>query len=396
MGPVPVGTLTLLSPGLDTIDRTEFSFYEEYRSRAPRPVLGQIFEDDLSRRHSNRMRLPPFFSNLLPEGALRDLIAKRSEVSSAREFFLIAYLGEDLPGAVIVRPQGRLLADDSEEPIEEGDEEDSLRFSLAGVQLKFSMIREGRGLTLPVAGRGGDWILKLPNSKFEQVPENELSMMTWAKRAGINTPETQLVDLTDVRGLPVEVSGTKGRGFMVRRFDRTETGRVHIEDFAQVLGAYPARKYKGHNYETIAKILYAVSGRPALEEFLRRLIFIVAIGNADAHLKNWSLIYPDGVMAELSPAYDLVSTIQYASVDRRLGLNFAGSKRFEDVSMSGFERLAGILELGKEEVTRIVEAGLENIIRAWMALRADLPIPEPFKRRIEEHWSLVPLLRGRL
>ncbi len=75
LGEVHVGTLTRLADEV-----SEFVISEEYRQRYPRPILGQFFEDDLSRRHSSRMRLPPFFSNLLPEGHLRDLIAEKQGI----------------------------------------------------------------------------------------------------------------------------------------------------------------------------------------------------------------------------------------------------------------------------------------------------------------------------
>jgi serine/threonine-protein kinase HipA len=108
LGDVHVGTLTLLAD-----DYSEFVLSEEYRRRYPRPVLGQSFEDDLTRRHTSRMRLPPFFSNLLPEGPLRELIAEKEGISRHREFFLMARLGEDLPGAVIITPTTPLAWDEA-------------------------------------------------------------------------------------------------------------------------------------------------------------------------------------------------------------------------------------------------------------------------------------------
>lgn len=82
LGDVPVGELSLLADEV-----SEFRFLASYRDMPRRPVLGQAFEDDLLGSHRARMALPPFFSNLLPEGALRALLTQRLEVSSAREFF---------------------------------------------------------------------------------------------------------------------------------------------------------------------------------------------------------------------------------------------------------------------------------------------------------------------
>jgi serine/threonine-protein kinase HipA len=158
----PVGQLNLTRN-----DGCEFRLFESYKNAYPRPILGQQFLDDPDHVHSSRQRTPPWFSNLLPEGPLRELISRQAGVSVYREFFLLHHLGEDLPGAVrIVADEalpenaGAALAATDEDP-REGD----WHFSLAGVQLKFSALREGRGMTIPVSGTGGDWIwLQLRNA----------------------------------------------------------------------------------------------------------------------------------------------------------------------------------------------------------------------------------------
>ena len=393
LGTTHVGTLTLLAD-----DRSEFVLSEDYRQRYPRPVLGQTFEEEPLRRHTSRMRLPPFFSNLLPEGALRKLIAEKDGLSQQREFFLIARLGEDLPGAVVVTPRAplpwELAHTPAETPSTRVPEPEQLRFSLAGVQLKFSMLREGRGMTLPMSGQGGDWIVKLPDNRFDHVPANEFSMMTWARATGIEVPELELVRVADLHGLPEGLPLREDQAFAIRRFDRPTPGhRVHMEDMAQVLGLYSDEKYDKYNYETVAKILLNVAGPDSLHEFLRRLVFIIAIGNGDAHHKNWSLLYPDGLHARLSPAYDLVSTLPYMPNDT-LALNLARSKRFNEVSSQGFERLARKLDLESAEVLRTVKAAVEATRQAWGELRTQLPLPEPFKQRLERHWETIPLFNG--
>lgn len=392
LGGVHAGTLTLLADEV-----SEFTLSEEYRQRYPRPILGQFFEDDLTRRHSSRMRLPPFFSNLLPEGALRELIAEREGIHKQREFFLIARLGEDLPGAVSVTPAVALEWDEPgavETTAPPAEPQEPLRFSLAGVQLKFSMLRKDRGMTLPMGGKGGDWIVKLPDNRYDHVPENEFSMMTWARAAGIQVPEFRLERVADLEGLPSGIVLREDVAYAVRRFDRPKPGRrVHMEDMAQVLGLYSDEKYKKYNYETIAKTLLGVTGTEGLREFLRRLVFIIAIGNGDAHHKNWSLLYPDGIHAELSPAYDLVSTIQYIPGDA-IALNLARSKKFGDVTRASFERLARKLDLNEGDVLPIVESAVEATLQSWSSLRKNLPLPEAFKLRIDQHLKTVPLLQG--
>ena len=385
-----VGTLTL-----NQNDGCEFRLLESYKQAYPRPVLGQLFLDDLEQVHRSRARVPPWFSNLLPEGPLRDLVAKQAGIGSTREFFLLHHLGEDLPGAV------RIVAD---EPLTDLEDEDGLQpeckegieqwhFSLAGVQLKFSALRGERGLTIPVSGRGGDWILKLPDARYPKVPENECATMRWAKLSGISVPELELVDLADVSGLPHALADFRERNALaIRRFDRAVAGqRVHMEDFAQILGCYPDRKYDKSNYETQARLIMVLTGEAGLDEFIRRLVFVIASGNGDAHLKNWSLLYPDGIRAELSPAYDLVSIIQYKR-DDRLALNLAKSKRWEDINIESFRRMAR--KIGDDESSMVVRVrtAIDAILDAWHESGHDFGYDAEAYGILEKHFQRIPLL----
>ena len=385
----PVGQLNLTRN-----DGCEFRLFESYKNAYPRPILGQQFLDDPDHVHASRQRTPPWFSNLLPEGPLRELIARQAGVSVYREYFLLHHLGEDLPGAV------RIVADEAlpETPgaawpaTDEHSREGDWHFSLAGVQLKFSALREGRGMTIPVGGTGGDWIVKLPDARFPGVPENEQATMRWAEASGISTPETRLIPVAEISGLPPEAGTLTGEAALaVRRFDRPSAGeRVHIEDFAQILGLYPEQKYAGANYETLANLVCRLAGESGLDEFIRRLVFIVASGNGDAHLKNWSLIYPDGVNARLSPAYDFVSTIQYKA-DDQLALNLARSKRWQDITRESFLRLARKIGENETRMADRLERAREDIMAAWHASRSNLGYTKPARDRISSHLARVPL-----
>ncbi|APU16358.1 MULTISPECIES: type II toxin-antitoxin system HipA family toxin [Actinoalloteichus] len=330
-------------------DHTRFVLQEAYREDPDRAVLGLDFEQDLTRRHAAHLRLPPWFSNLLPEGRLRQWIAVDRRVSADREMELLAQVGHDLPGAV------RVLADDEPPDLSEWDKaaqqarspvttHPAWRFSLAGVGLKFSMLAQGERFTLPAFGEGGDWIVKLPDAHHSQVPSNEYTMMTLAAAVGIDVPDRRLVHREELTGLPPGTwPGREEWAFAVRRFDRDENRRpVHIEDLAQVRGFYPDDKYHGA-YETVAALIYRRRDPAALREFVRRLTFCILISNGDAHLKNWSLIYPDRRVPTLSPAYDLVATAPYRDhVDEpeNLALKFGRGRRFSAVNATTFARLA--------------------------------------------------------
>jgi len=248
-------------------DYTRFTLSERYRTDPDRPVLGLLFEQDLLAAHTAALRLPPWFSNLLPEGSLRDWIAEDRGVSPHREMELLAQVGHDLPGAVRVLPadvppeeftwDAIMHAEESNSASETPDAHPRWRFSLASVALKFSMLAEDDRLTLPAFGEGGDWIVKLPDLQYPEVPRNEHAMMSLAGAAGINVPENRLVHRDQLKGLPPGVwPGTEAWAYAVRRFDRDERRRqVHIEDLAQVRNVYPESKYRG-NYETVAALVF--------------------------------------------------------------------------------------------------------------------------------------------
>lgn len=358
-------------------DHTRFVFLESYLLDPDRAILGLAFEQNLTGRHAAALRLPAWFSNLLPEGALRDWIAADRNVSADREMELLAQVGHDLPGAVRVLPcdDKDHILDDSGWGFDErrkrpaqDDVHPEMRFSLAGVALKFSMLAEDDRLTLPAFGQGGDWIVKLPDRAYADVPRNEYAMMSLATAAGIDVPEVRLYHRDELDSLPSRVwPGTETLAYAVRRFDRDEKRRpVHIEDLAQVRGVYPNEKYLG-NYETVAALVYRRHDVTALQEFARRLAFTALISNGDAHLKNWSLIYRDPRTPTLSPAYDLVCTRAYMGKGETLGMKFAGSRRFNAVTIRTFERLERRLHAEGAGLRDIVADLVDRVHSAWPA-----------------------------
>jgi serine/threonine-protein kinase HipA len=354
-------------------DRHLFSFEDEYIENPDRQTLSLSFKGQTgglvtSVRPVSR-RLPPFFSNLLPEGPMRTYLAEQAGVKREREFFLLAVLGADLSGAVHVEP----LTMDGEVGETHGDHGDPrdtgvLRFSLAGVQLKFSAVMEASGgLTIPAHGDGGSWIVKLPSVQFRAVPENEYVMLELARASGIAVPEIRLTPVAEIRGLPEDAARLEGKALVVRRFDREGKARIHMEDFAQVFGLFPDDKYGHRSYANIASVLWAETGEQGTYEFVRRLVFSVLIGNGDMHLKNWSLLYPDGRTPTLSPAYDFVATFVYIPGDK-LGLNFGGSDSLHEITDDQVRRFAETAGLPLKPLQRIVRETVERTSAAWKTL----------------------------
>ena len=394
----PIGTLTRVGG-----DRTIFAFNDAYIDDDDRPVLGLAFKDALGQLITDvkptRVRVPPFFSNLLPEGPLRDYLAERAGVHPSREFFLLWVLGSDLPGAVTVVP-----ADGEPWPLDtqvEGDasgrdpRDNALRFSLAGVQLKFSAIHNARGgLTIPAKGVGGSWIVKLPSREFRRVPENEYSMLTLARLVGMDVPALELVDVDAIENLPRGIGTLEGPALAIRRFDRRADGAaVHMEDFAQVFGVYPGDKYKRASARSIAAVLGAECGEDDIAEFIRRLTFNTLIGNADMHLKNWSLTYPDRRHAALAPAYDFVSTVAYIP-DGEAALNFSRTKRFDQFSEDELLHLAAKARLPQRLVLDTAGETVDLFRQQWRTEKANLPLAASVVDAVEAHLRTIPIARA--
>lgn len=393
-----IGTLTRFAG-----DRTLFAFTEDYIGDAARPTLSLGFKDSFGELISDfppvQTRVIPFFSNLLPEGHLRAYLAERAAVNPEREFFLLWALGQDLPGALTIQPaNGEAWPPDANDgpALPDAARENALRFSLAGVQLKFSAVEEARhGLTIPAKGIGGSWIVKLPARDFAGVPENEFSMMTLARLVGIDVPAVKLIDVGEIRNMPGGIENIKGLAFAIERFDRLGDGTaVHIEDFAQIFGVYPNDKYKKASYMNIASVIAAESGAKDVAEFIRRLTFNTLIGNADMHLKNWSMTYPNRRQAVLAPAYDFVSTVAYLE-DKLAALTFSRTKRFDEFTEDELSHLAARAKLSEKTVLDTARETVALFREQWTTQKNNLPLAKNVIEKLEAHLATIPLAAAR-
>jgi serine/threonine-protein kinase HipA len=398
-----IGTLTRTAG-----DASLFAFNSRYIEDEAQPTLGLSFKTQegvlRTQLRPYHIRLMPFFSNLLPEGHLRQYLAERGEVHPDREFFLLWLLGEDLPGALRVRPaEGDLLPpayareagaeSDGERP--DPNVSQALRFSLAGVQLKFSAITKASGgLTIPAKGVGGSWIVKLPSERYAGVPRNEYSMMTLATKLGINVPRVKLVDLREIENLPTGLGQLREyEAIAVERFDHHADGtHVHMEDFAQIFDLYPANKYKKASSMNIARVLGIETPQEDVQEFIRRLVFNALIGNSDMHVKNWSLIYPDRRRPRLSPAYDFVATTAYIP-DETSGLKFSRSKYYKDLTLDELAHLADRAKLPEQLVLNAAKEIVQRFREVWSQEHSNLLLSQDVIQAVERQLSLVPVAK---
>lgn len=332
-GPKPIGVLSQYG------DILRVSFDDEYIENASRPTLSLSYQggnetqtksiltsDNDSRLIRNDGRWPTYFQNLLPEGHNRERLANQRGCSDTDEFELLAAAGGDLMGALEVRPmkkdemapdtlrlwqqaQGLDLVDEDfvEVPVEDAA-------SIPGVVTKFSAVNEGRRYIVKRDGKAGSYILKLPTSRHPDLVAIEYIGFALLSSLGIDCAYVEVIAKEQAE-LPEIVPFNDI--LAVKRFDRTsEGGRVHMEEFAQVFGYPPRAKYgKGlaHDFVGMLQILNQLSSHPAedVQELVNRLVAYTLMGNTDAHLKNWALIYPDGVYPRLAPAYDIVSVSSF-------------------------------------------------------------------------------------
>lgn len=397
-------------------DVVAFTFDAAYLALPNRPVLEQAFEDrvlsaDQSFTGEPSVPLPSFFRNVLPEGALRKVVEARLHPSRLIELDMLLRLGPDLPGAlrVVADPldPGAAVTDADVSrpavPPPVAEPGDPIRFSLSGVQLKASVavdLDDKDKITLPVIGQGGRWIAKFPSPAFRNLPENELAMLRWARAAGLNVPDHRIVDVASIQNLPSEFP-REGRALLIERFDRPASqGRIHQEDFAQVFEIQPEEKELlfvapdfAVTYAGIGAVVSALAGEGDFKEFVRRVAFMILSGNADAHAKNWSLIYPDGVHARLSPLYDVISTIAYPSLHRTMPLGFVQPEdpvqmkpiAMETISSRDVRELAEQAGEPADEIAADMRDFVERARTAWKEIRSDAPsfVAEAVDRHLE-------------
>lgn len=390
-----VGTI-VRTPG----DFNAFSFDEAYRATGGFPVLSLSFRAATGGLRKDPRpvsgAVPTFFANLLPEDKLREAMEKHhaGAVRAGNDFDLLAALGADLPGAVRVLP-----SDGATEALQDRTRETpKARFSLAGVQMKLSVMKnsgKGGGLTLPLDDSQGRYIAKFPSTAFPGVSENEFANLALAAAIGMDVPECELVEKSDFEGIPADFDAlSEEKVLLIRRFDRGPQGeRIHIEDFAQVFGVYPSRKYEGAAYHDIAAVLNTAVSTAAALEFVRRLALAVMTGNGDMHLKNWSLIYRgDGGSPTLAPIYDVLSTVPYIPADS-MALSLGGERSFKALSASRWKSLANRARLPEPAVLQAVEETVSRVNERWWDLPERAIVPEAVIERIDAHVkAMTPIM----
>lgn len=288
---------------------------------------------------------------------------------------------EDVPDTVL-NTHGKARA------IKFDDKDKENKFSLAGVQIKFSMKEKDGRYKLTTNGELGDWIIKTPSTKHKHVPLNEYTAMRLAALAGIDVPDIKLIELNKLDKLPQINLPDEKLAFAIKRFDRNGNTRIHMEDFAQVLVKYPHEKYNSISYEQVAKVIYDFSGDGLADaqQFARRLLVNILLANGDAHLKNWSFLYQDRVTPRLSPAYDIVTTRVYIEDEKEYALNLGKTKNWYSVTEDNFQYWADKSGIPWRVIKPHIEDTMEKTRTLWPAALKDLPMDSEHKDKLKAHW----------
>lgn len=226
------------------------------------------------------------------------------------------------------------------------------KLSISGVQPKISVRLNKKSNKIEVAAEGGEYILKPQSQAFNHLPENEFTCTVLAKKMGIDVPEFALIKLKD-----------GGFAYIVKRFDRNNGDKIHVEDFGQVLGK--SDKYKG-SYEEIGKKLKTVSDIPGLDAQLlfERILFYYIIGNGDAHLKNFSIRYGNKGEIRLAPAYDIVSSKIVIREEEDFALTICGKRN--NIGKSDFYSFSECLGIDK----KYTEEALKKYLNTEILLKS--------------------------
>jgi serine/threonine-protein kinase HipA len=374
------GVLSRLDDGLLTF-AYDGAYLLGQRSRAisfSMPLQEEPFGDQVVR---------PFFSGLLPDDGARQRLAGALGLSAGNAFGLLEVIGGECAGALSLYPAGtapeppgqsqaeiltserldEILSRLRNRPLLGGDE--GIRLSLAGAQDKLAVIVDGDSIALARDGRPTTHILKPVIQALEGTVENEYFCMRLAARLKLPVPHVE-----------IRLDGATAF-LLVERYDRTKAAdgiieRLHQEDFCQALGVPPELKYEaegGPGTERSLGLIDQACTRPVADrlQFIRMLIFHYLVGNADAHGKNYALLYGSDD-PDLAPIYDVVCTAVYPRLSQRLAMTIGGRDVPDTIQLKHWKTLVPETKSSQRILVRDLVQMAERIVSEADTLVAEL------------------------
>lgn len=315
-----------------------------------------------------------FFSNLLPDESVRVRTAEILHLTPEDTFGLLRILGGDCAGAISFYEPGRspiaqnqpsyreltdteassLLKDLAHRPL--GINEEFRGISGAGAQDKLiACVRDGH-ILLPLHGTPSTHILKPGIDRFPESVFNEWFCMRLASACGF---ETAAADIMTIGG---------DSYYVTTRYDRTTTGgrteRLHQEDFCQLLRCRPEIKYQDQGGPSLTDCVELIRSLrlPAsdLLSFVDRAIFNFLVGNGDAHGKNFSILYRNGI-PRLAPVYDVLCTTVYPPIAKKMAMKFDGKFEFRWITAGKIIRTFARAQVGEKLVRDSLERQVSSL-----------------------------------
>lgn len=366
------------------------------------PLAGREFapEDGIAHR---------FFANLLPEGAVRERIARDLKLPNT-DFDLLRAIGGECAGALSILAGDRQpSAERRYRPLTEKDLADLAarrgqiyaawpaderpRMSLAGAQDKCPVLVRDDRYFLPLREAPSSHILKFELADYRHLPAYETFTTQLAAAIGLPVAD---VDLRAVR---------QTRYIQITRYDRVpdahgEVRRLHQEDFCQALGYGHEKKYQEHGGPSFAqcyRLVQEASSEPAIDaqHLLRWQIFNVLAGNSDGHAKNLALLHlPDDAnrpRIRLAPFYDLLCTRAIKRIDYHLAFDVGGERNPSVITPARWETLARTCDVRPQFLGNLVRetaAGLQErlgpVRKAFEARYGDYPALQRIERIVTQ------------
>lgn len=333
-------------------------------------------------------RLHPFFQQNLPEGIKKDTIVRRfGPHAIVSDIGLLALTGANMIGRVQVVPKGATLATaaskaDMAHLLATADSQshllrlldDGVAEGVSGVMPK-ALAYSARA-TVPT----DDYILKTGFGDLAGLAINEFLCLEVARHAGLDVPPAQL--------------SNDGQVLAIQRFDRlADTSKTAVEDFCALKGLDPARKYEG-SLETIYRLMADYVPRDALKDNARRLFTLIlvnyAVHNADAHLKNFALVYTNQGDVRLAPVYDILSGTVYPEfATGNPALTLGGKKIWSAGAMLALYA-SSRLSLGNTDIREAIErvsAAVHQVTPMVPAYAEHYPAFREVGKRMLDAWA---------
>ncbi|NLI74861.1 MAG: type II toxin-antitoxin system HipA family toxin [Candidatus Riflebacteria bacterium] len=349
-----VGTLAEDDSGL-----LEFRYAPEWIDRPDAMPLSRSLPRQSKSFRGKHAR--PFFAGILPDEGPRQQIAAVLGISERNDFAMLERIGGECAGAVSLVPEDappptvgemrvrelgekeleEIVAELPRRPLLAGRE--GVRLSLAGAQSKLPVLVRDGSIALPFGNTPSTHLIKPEPGRFPGLVATEVLCMTLAKTVGLNVPPVCVRSVGDTPCI------------VVQRYDRSidadgSVKRIHQEDFCQALGFPPERKYQqegGPLLRDCIGLLREWSTVAALDirDFLDGLIFNVLIGNADAHGKNYSILYRKGER-RIAPFYDLVCTLAWPELSKTPAMKIGQSDSIEKITPAHWQKMAQEARVG--------------------------------------------------